>query len=251
MKNKPDSPLNTSLEDLLKLAEIDTSKQKDTPSIPIPPELDPVYSFLLNFKIEQGKNKVSDAILFELFSKWKSSHGVSKISFNLQMSKYLEFTTSKERKYYLINTKGVRLKEESLKYLLNKSSHKKTRSKTLKKHFEHFMTRYSIEEGTDKVPNSWIEGHILYFFYNRWHFERTKGLEIGQNTFFSLCRLYLPTRVVKKKNTEIVYFKVNNKFIDNVSQQSIDNLREGWKKKTHGNKKRQSKIPEPETGIEP
>ncbi len=197
----------------------------------------PVASFVQAFKLEPGREKIPDKLLFLLFKNWYKGASFTQRSFNGQLDLYLPANKG-THKYYAINRKILDLAKE-VQLLQKKHSRPRHKSKAWVKHFETFLSENGLEPG-----NVYIERDILYYIYNRWCDDSRKKSGLSQRSFNDMCKLHFECKFLSR-NT-INWFGVNQKVKDLVTKEEVERWRSGRKKNGKKNtKENRNEVPYP------
>lgn len=187
-------------------------------------ELDkPVLSFIQAFNIVQGKEQVSDIVLYELFKMWHTEGAWTKLTFNLQLGKYLP-SISKNRRYYLVDKNFLYIAQATQNYLRDRTKDKR-KSLTWQKHFERFIE----ENGLDQGKSFFVEGDILFYIYNRWMDSINKIVTTSYITFLQVLELYFERKQVTL--SDIKWFGVSRNIKKLITKEEVERWRAGRKKR--------------------
>ena len=219
MTDTPKLPQELSLEELLKSIEGQEIKKEDIKTS----FNDPVLSFTQAFQIIPGPNSVSAILLYELYKLWSKDAVLTIFSFNRAIGKYIPPRLIHGRRYYMVNTKVLKIAE---KIDIARGSKKKNpdKSKTYHRHYTKFLT----ENGLDTPGKVYLELDIFYYVYNNWCNSIYKK-PVSYNVFCKLTRLFFSIKRLTQNGNYWVGLNPNIKNI--VSQELIKNWRENKRKK--------------------
>lgn len=181
----------------------------------------PILSFVQEFKISPGTNKVSDKLLYKLFRSWFKEDFISQRTFNIRLGSYIP-SAMRNRRYYLVNTKTLELAK---KCQLLEESQSLDRSKSIhwNKHYESFLRDTGLTEGP-----IYVEADILFYIYNNWCDRTRKTKKLGSNTFSAITKLNFEKKNIS--NSDIAWFGVNNKVKELITREEVKRWRQGRKK---------------------
>lgn len=220
-------PHKISDEDLLEALK---STTKDTPSQEefsnYPVLQNDVVMFLSFYQIEPGKDTVPQKMLYDLYKLW-SNNPISKVSFGIEISKFLLIHQKGPRWYYLINRSSLNLTKAAFD-LVNKQTINKAKSPPWRKHFENFLNKYEIKPG-----DYFLESFVLYDLYDEYVYGLNKKLPLGEDQFFNLCKIYFKHK--RKTSNYLTWFGVDKSITKTLTRERIKSLRRN-RQLRHGKK---------------
>jgi hypothetical protein len=201
----------------------------------------PVLSFIQAFNITIGKEKISDAVLHELYRIWNKSTVVDKRTFNLQFGKYIP-SVQINRRYYFVNSNVLKIATQLEE--LKEKRRTRNRSKSIKwhKHFEAFLEETGIKPGT-----VYVESDILHYVYNNWCDDTRKKSWLGRESFDDICKLNFEYKTLTRN--KMLWFGVNSKIKQLITKEEVERWREGritYGKTKNSKEKAYFKVPEKE-----
>jgi hypothetical protein len=232
-KKKYDTDL--SIEDLLKA--LNNSSAEDTPVTN-----DPIFSFIENFKITHGTNRVSPKLLYKLYRSWNKKHIITQAQFSSQFTKYYPLHTTNP--YYLLNSEIADLVLQIEK--LNKPKSYSVKYKSVHEHFNKFLNLFNIKPG-----NLFIEADVFYHVYDTWAYKNNVRKNFSYERFVTVCELYFDNKFFD--GSEVLWFGVDQSIKQHISTQAVTNWRQGRKrrgKKSKVSKEDEDSIIYPETQAE-
>ena len=198
----------------------------------------PILSFIQAFKIQNGIQKVSDKLLYQLFKLWNNTR-IDKRNFNIQLSKYIDCEIKYSRRMYLVDISFLNVAEICEKFIRNKKRDK-TKSLKWKNHFDQFIEDTKLTEG-----QTWIEGDILYYIYNNWLDSKKKKTGFTFGVFMEILHIHFET-TTKLTTGMIRAFKVNRTaLLNNITREEVERWRLGRQKisRKKTDEERKSKKP--------
>lgn len=153
----------------------------------------PILSFIQAFNISQGKELVSDRILYNLFRTWHKDTFIDKKNFNTQFTKYFTYKQS-DRKYFYVNKDFVSIsnliQEHTREHTLDKR-----KSRAWQKHFARFLDETKLKPGT-----IFLEADILYYVYTRWADSIRRKNLFSYYTFCQIVSLHFEKKILSVRN---------------------------------------------------
>ena len=189
---------------------------------------DQVLNFIAFYNLKPGNNLVKATVLYKLFKNW-SKADVSSGTFTNRLKEIFPYQVIKDGTFFSLDQSALNLSEAALKLLQTKPERHLLPS--YKRHFESFLNRYQVTEGT-----YWVESYILYYLYDKWLYEiKRKTNHLGYQSFNNLMSLYF---TVKKPNTNQSYVVRINKenLMKHITEEHMEQIRQGYK---NANKRRQ------------
>lgn len=235
-------PNDLSVEELLKALE-QTSKEENqkafSQSLPDVDENEfndayPVASFLNAFDIKDGKNLVSDAVLYSLFKIWNKETKLDKNWFNKQLLKFLNFKKitrgQTNKKFYYVNDSATKLVKYIDHYRKEKKRNTRT-NKNYKKYYEKFFKDIGIERGP-----LFVEADVLYHVYDTYMYKRNRR-SYPYHNFELVCTLLFEVKYFTDYSSP--WFGVSENIKQHISKEAVSNWRKG--RKLRGIKERKVK----------
>lgn len=184
MKKNPNS---LSTEELLKLLDsLDDIEQE------IEHQFDnSVLSFVQNFNLNPGKDKVTKKHLHKLYNLWnRKPEKITQHSFTSELAKYFKHDTS----FYYIDKSLFNI-ADFIQKEIKKRKIDKTKSKKWHTHFTDFI------EATELSPGKvYLEIDILYYIYVVWRKLNRKYISLSRGNFTSICHLYFELKTISKND---------------------------------------------------
>jgi hypothetical protein len=207
-------PGNLALEDLLEA--INNPQEHTSPESPINEDAS-VYGFLITYGIKSGESTIKSRLLYELYKCWTKTP-LTKTQFEKHVTKYLINSSRSGQTVYLIDKDAFKIGEEIQKFLIPNN---KTKSKSYKKHFETYLTKYNIKPGT-----YWLESYILYFLYDKWIYSIKKKAPLGEKQFFNFCKLYFKYK--RNDSSRVMWFGLDKEsLMKTVTEDQLRRIRKG------------------------
>lgn len=225
-----------SIEDLLEAVEQDPVENNNAYV-----SKDPIFSFIENFKITHGTNRVTPKLLYKLYRSWNKKHTISQMEFSLEFTKYYPQHTTNP--YYLLNTEISNLVEQIEK--LNPKT-QSVKYKSIQQHFNKFLNIYNIKSG-----KLFIEADVFYHIYDTWAYRNKISKNFSYERFVTVCELYFDSKFFD--GSEVLWFGVDESIKQHISTQAVTNWRQGRKrrgKKSKVKKEDEDNIIYPETQAE-
>ena len=168
-----------------------------------------VLGFVNSLKIKQGTKLVHQTLLYRIYKELKGS--LDKKTFNSNLSLYIP----KQNEYYLLNKEPSELVVLDLKTKRHKTRPKQKNTLT---HLNAFLNSFEVKKGKE-----WVDFFVIDFFYNKWLFNNKKRKLLTSNNLALMLKLLFET-----KHTKAGYvFKLQHNF----DAQTIENIKESWKRK--------------------
>jgi hypothetical protein len=146
-----------------------------------------VLSFVQNFNIKPGKDRIIKKQLFRLYKVWNK--GVQKIS-QSQFTSEISHLIDHRGNFYLINSDMFQI-AKFIEDEKKRNKQNKSKSKAWHRHFTAFLTDTKLEAG-----NTYIELEILYFLYMQWRRKAKKEGLIGRVHFTQIAHLYFDLKQI-------------------------------------------------------
>jgi hypothetical protein len=159
-----------------------------------------ILAFLSTYNVQPGKTEVSDTVLYYLYSQW-SQDRIGRKPFNMELSKFFQRKTNRNKLFFLINQDGMSLSKAGFSIVKSKTRDA-VKIKTKKRHFEAFLNARHLSPG-----DFFIEADILYRLYDKWTYDNKHKMPLGRKSFYSFLYLYFKCK--EAKNTK--YFAVEQK----------------------------------------
>ena len=208
-------PLVLTTEELLELAE-NTDKTDE----PVNVNEHPIFEFLANLSIYPGTNEIKSSILFKIYKQWSDDPVIGR-EFHVILQGYLPYKDG----IYFLNRNAKDLAVQLSNFIQKKRETKKKLKKFHYKHFEQFVEYHCLTKG-----NINISAGALYFFYDKWQYNRKYKTRLSFGKFVGILKMYFET-----KRTARVWcvVKINQEFIDKQTQEKVNTAIE-WGKKFNG-----------------
>lgn len=208
-------------EELLKLLE-----DKEGDNFNLTDYKNDLLEFISFYQLRPGTNKVTPAILFELYKLW-SKKPIKQKAFTKQMGEMLPTERTFSLRYYLLNCPQNSVLGYVIKYL---KTHNKTHSKVYKQHFDNFLKKYEIKNGS-----FFIKDFVLFDLYDQWVYQIRKRRPFSYNQFQNFCKLYFEHKYIEPNN----WYGVDQSIIRYLSEEMTHALK--TKKKHRYGKKNNNK----------
>lgn len=217
-------PHEISTEELLASLGSDISLDKE-----IKPSFnDPILSFLQAFNIKPGTKLVSGALLHRIFKLWFTESRIDRRNFNRQMAVYIPSRLVSTKRFYSVQENVLQLAAK-FEEIESTRTIDKTKSKKWQKNFETFL-----EENNLKSGNTYIEGDILYYIYNRWLDQSRKKPLFSYHVFGNMCRLHFDLK--RLSDSKINWYGVNSNIKGLITKEEVERWRKG--RNTYGKHKK-------------
>lgn len=183
-----------------------------------------IEDFLLYYGLEPGSHLISCKLIYAIYEKWSVNPLVSK-AFKNKASLYI---APVKKEYYLVNQDALKIS----KYLYNSLNIIKQKTINYRPHFNNFLNFYGLKPGT-----FWLEVEVFHYLYDLWTFNKKKPLQNKQIT--ELCSLVFTK---KQNNKQKTFFGVDHMILNHISEQQIQEIKEGVLFKNDKKKKRPGKA---------
>lgn len=203
-------------EDLLNVLEDPNSKEQPLEK----PSEHSVIQFLADFSVYPGDRKVAGVLLFKLY-KYHIKNNVSSAEFHLLIQQFLKFEVINKNYYYYCNRYSEDLAKKLAEFLHKKKKVRSVNKYCRRKSFEAFIKWADLKKG-----RSSIDVKTLYFFYDKWHYEKSTSRAFGLRIFRAMLEEYFVVRK-NKNNSSIV--KISYEFIKR--NRHVINTAAEWGKK--------------------
>lgn len=169
-----------------------------------------VISFVQNFNLNPGKDKVTKKQLYTLYKLWnRKAESISQLQFTLELSKYFEHKSS----FYLIDKNLFNIADFVQKEI-KKRKVDKTKSKKWHTHFTQFLTDNELSPG--KV---YMELEILYYLYIVWRQVNRKHILLSKSNFIQICHLYFETKMISRN--DLYWIGINENIKNLISESEV------------------------------
>ena len=185
---------------------------------------DDVLGFMSFYKITSGTHWVKAKVLYKLYKNWCSLPKTNK-NFNIELGLYLNSDTlGTKGRFFQINFSAFEIGSKTLQNLDDTID--KTKLPKYKKHFEYFIEKFNITQGS-----MWVESFVVYALYDKWVYENYKDWNpIGRKQLHNFLKLYFEHRRVTE--SRMIWYRLNDSFIqDNFTTDSISRIRKGYYEK--------------------
>lgn len=239
MKEKKKHNTDLSTEELLQALE-DT----DAPETFV--SSDPIYSFIQTFNIKEGIRKIKCDLIYDLFKQWNKFNSIKRTKFFQEFEKYFHahnvWATSRRSRYYLLDNDMLDIIKSIENYKKTDPANKH-KYKSVKKHFENFITTHNITSG-----DLYIEADVFYHIYDTWVYRNKGRTYLSYERFTRVCSLYFTPRHFN--GSELTWFGLDSSIKQYISPQAVANWRQGRAKRgkvSKVNKEDETSIIYPET----
>lgn len=189
---------------------------------------DHVLNFIAFYNLKPGNNLVKATVLYKLFKNW-SKADVGSFNFSFRLKEIFPHQMIKDGMFFSLDQSALNLSEAALKLLQTKPERHLLPS--YKRHFESFLAKYQVTEGT-----YWVESYVLYYLYDKWLFEiKRKTNHLGYQSFNSLLSLYFTVKRLNKNQSYVVRINKEN-LMKHITEEHMEQIRQGYK---HAKKRRQ------------
>jgi hypothetical protein len=228
------SPSNISTEELLE--QLSTTEILPEEQLIKEVNDETVIDFIRFYNIQPGKELLNVKSVYKLYTIWcKKDKKLPSISFHVQFSNYFEKVHTDTVYSYLVDKKLMDLNERAFK-LLKAKEPKRFKSPNAKAHFDNFLTKYNITNGT-KYNFIWINSDVMYSLYDEYVYNIKKKNPLSETQFLKLCKIYFPDY---KKDEETLWFNIHDSIKTILSPERISVIMTG-RSQRRAKKKKQKK----------
>ncbi len=182
---------------------LDIIEDTENPEVTEKPPEHSVIQFLADFGIYPGSNRVNNTILYKLYHR-AVENPVGTKEFNELVCGYVQYEDIKlGSRNYLLNKESFDLTKQLAEFLAKEKKNKKVNTRFYRKHIEDFISVHFLKKGTKAIPAG-----ALYFFYDKWQYNKKGRTRLNYATFVAMMKLYF-----KHGRTATIwcYFRIDNK----------------------------------------
>ena len=183
---------------------------------------DLVFSFIDNFQIKEGKNKVKVIFIFDLFKKWNKKSDLNKFKFAGELKKYFNIHGNNIDSYYILTNKEVVTLVKHIQQYKERGP--QIRFKKTYNHFNRFLEFHNITKG-----DLYIEADVFYHVYDTWVYNNNIYTQLSYERFVAICNIYFNAK--QFDGSELTWFGVSANIKDYISVQAVTNWRQGRAKR--------------------
>lgn len=160
-----------------------------------------ILDFLTIYQIKSGTEFITSQLLYKFYKMW-SKTPVSPNKFSTQVKYFISSNSAG----YLINIPNMDILQNVVKQLKKPD---KTKSKLFKQHFDNYLKKYDIKEGTFFVKDT-----ILYNLYDKWTYGNKKRHPLSLNQFINFGKLYFESKYIDRN----YWFAVDKTIIKHLTE---------------------------------
>jgi hypothetical protein len=192
-----------------------------------------IVPFLTNYGITPGETPVSKKLLYKLYKTYSKNPATNQ-EFQTKVGEYI---VARSDQYYYINQDNFAISKHIYK---ETKKIEKTKSLTYQKHFQWFLDNRVVERG-----HKWVEGFILFYIYKTFCKERRVNPRFGYKSFHKFLKLHFTFKRIRENRS--LWFRVDGKTHDLLSEEENNVIRESRKKETGRSQEESSKESETPT----
>lgn len=144
-----------------------------------------ILEFISAYNIKRGKERVSKRIMYALYRAW-SINAVTNSIFTTEMTKFFDTYYYRDKVYYLLDKKALKLASETYNLLKTPD---KVKFKAWANHFHKFLDYYNIKKGSYYVKDKFV-----YELYSRFltitSEKKIDRKPISYKQFIKFCKMY-------------------------------------------------------------
>lgn len=171
-----------------------------------------ILDFISTFNLKNGSDEITNKLLHKIYSSW-SKIKLNQSEFTHQIHLFFNSKKAGGKYFILLNLDYNALLKKSLFSIAKKS---KTKRKSYKVHFEKYLNKYSITNGSFFIKDS-----VLYNLYDKWTYSFKKSHPLGPIQFNGFCKLYFKFKYIEGG----YWFGVDKSIIQHLSEDNINQMR--------------------------